>query len=361
MANYSILQSFLSLNQPDDKIQVNYVWIDGTGEQLRCKTKTVPFVPVKPSELPIWRYCGSATGQATGNLAEFGLIPVALYNDPFRRGNNKLVLCESVDVEDKPTKTNKRSSCLSVINKVNEDFAPWFGVEQEYTLIDVDDCRPLGWPKKGFPGPQGPYYCGVGAEKTYGRHVMESHYRACLYAGIPIAGENAEVMPAEWEYQVGPCAGIAIGDDVWMSRFILHRVAEEFGAKVTFDPKVIQGDWNGAGAHMNFSTKQMRAKGGLKHIEAAVLKLRDTHNQHIPYYDANGGKDNERRLTGNHETSKINEFTSGVGDRGASVRIPLQVAKDGCGYLEDRRPASNCDPYVVAEAIVRTSVLLIMK
>lgn len=301
-----------------------------------------------------------STGQAEGSDSDVYLKPVALYNDPFRGGSNKLVLCETIKFKQDPSSTNTRRSCLEAMNAVSESHDPWFGIEQEYTLIDANSrpgSHPLGWPLNGYPGPQGPYYCGVGANKVFGRDVVEAHYRACMYAGIAICGENAEVMPAQWEYQVGPCKGITIGDDLWMSRFLLHRVAEDFHVAVSLDPKPIPGDWNGAGAHTNFSTKQTRGPGGMAAIEEAIERLKKNHDKHILAYDPHRGKDNARRLTGRHETSSIHQFSAGVAHRGASVRIPRQVADDGFGYLEDRRPSSNCDPYSVSEAIVRTVCL----
>lgn len=351
----SITAQYMTLPQPDSAIQVMYVWIDGSGENLRCKTRTCDFIPKAPEELPIWNFDGSSTEQAEGSNSDVFLYPVALFNCPFRRGNNKIVLCETYKYNRTPTETNFRHSCKKVMIR-SKNAHPWFGIEQEYTLLDQDG-RPLGWPQRGFPAPQGPYYCGVGADKVFGRDVLEAHYRACLYAGVKITGTNAEVMPAQWEFQVGPCEGVEMGDHLWMARFLLHRVAEDFGVVVSLDPKPVSGDWNGAGAHCNFSTEEMREPGGLMVIEKAIEKLGKNHERHIRAYDPRDGRDNERRLTGHHETSNIHDFSAGIANRGASVRIPRQVGEDGFGYMEDRRPASNCDPYRVTEQIVLTTVL----
>jgi len=237
-----------------------------------------------------------------------------------------------------------------------KDQHPWFGIEQEYTLLDLED-HPFGWPKNGYPGPQGPYYCGVGANKVYGRAIVEAHYRACLYSGVKISGTNAEVMPGQWEFQVGPCEGIRMGDDLWLARYLLHRVAEDFGVVASLDPKPIPGDWNGAGAHCNYSTEIMREKGGIKAIDDAVEKLSKKHMLHQSMYDPSGGEDNKRRLTGLHETAAYDQFSHGVANRGCSIRIPRQTGEDGCGYLEDRRPSSNCDPYMVTRMLVETTLL----
>lgn len=346
---------YLSLPQPTNAVQCTYVWIDGTGQNLRCKTQTVAEEPKSPKELPLWNFDGSSTGQATGENSDVLICPVALFRDPFLGGPNKLTMCETFKHDMSPHETNKRHNAKVVLDRC-KDQKPWYGIEQEYTLLDLDG-RPYGWPRSGFPEPQGPYYCGVGADRIYGRDIVEAHYRASLYAGIHVAGTNAEVMPAQWEFQVGPCEGISIGDQLWMARFILQRVAEDYGLVVSFDPKPVAGDWNGAGAHTNFSTKPMREPNGIRAIERAIERLSLRHREHIKAYDPKGGEDNERRLTGRHETSSITDFTSGVANRSASIRIPRQVAQDRCGYLEDRRPASNCDPYSVAEMIARTVCL----
>jgi len=345
-----LLEPFLKLDQ-GGKIQAEYVWIDGTGG-LRSKTTTVS-KPVKDlSDLRVWDFDGSSTEQAPGDNSDVYLRPAAIFKDPFRGGDNILVLAETYNNDGTPNRTNFRHHAAKVMEQAKES-KPWFGLEQEYTLFGTDD-RPLGWPVGGFPGPQGPYYCGFGTGKVVARDVIEAHYRACLYAGINISGINAEVMPSQWEFQVGPCEGIEMGDHLWMARYLLVRVAEMWSIKVSFHPKPLrQGDWNGAGCHTNYSTLAMREKGGMKHIEEAIEKLARRHQEHISVY----GEDNELRLTGKHETASITAFSSGVANRGASVRIPRHVAAQGFGYLEDRRPASNIDPYRVTAAVVETTVL----
>ncbi|XP_033759435.1 LOW QUALITY PROTEIN: glutamine synthetase-like [Pecten maximus] len=336
--NKKVLERYLDIPQPSETVQVEYVWIDEDRVGLKSKCKTMDFEPKNLKDCPVWYFDGSNTGQGVGCVADMYLNPVAVFSDPFRSGQNKLCLCDFYHYDNTPAERNDRHTCYDAMEKTKSD-KPWFSIEQEYILLDHDG-HPYGWPKNGFPGPQGPYYCGVGANKVYGRDIVEAHYRACLYAGIKIAGCNAEVMPGQWEYQVGPCEGIEMGDHLWIARYIMDRVAEDFGVIVTLDPKPITGNWNGSGAHCNYSTLAMREKDGLRHIEEAITKLEKRHMTHIKGYDHTEGADNSRRLTG-----------------GANIRIPRQVAADKQGYLEDRRPSSNCDPYRLTEFMVRTTVL----
>jgi glutamine synthetase len=347
-SNTTTLAKYLDLSQ-QGMVQAEYIWIDGVNE-LRSKTKTLTSSPQTIEELPEWNFDGSSTEQAPGHDSDIILIPVAKFKDPFRKGENILVLCETYNPDGTPNKTNFRYAAKKVMDAHSEAH-PWFGIEQEYTLFDTDG-QVLGWPKGGFPGAQGPYYCGVGAKKVFGRDVVEAHYKACLYAGITISGVNAEVMPGQWEFQVGPCEGIDMGDHLWMARYLLNRVAEDFGIVVSFHPKPIPGDWNGAGCHTNFSTEAMRQEGGIKAIEDAISKMSLRHAEHIEVY----GDDNDKRLTGRHETGHIGTFSYGVANRGASIRIPRHVAAQGKGYLEDRRPASNIDPYRVTGIVVESSL-----
>jgi glutamine synthetase len=323
--------------------KAEYIWIDGTEPTplLRSKTKIVD----DKAEPPIWGFDGSSTNQAPGKASDCVLRPVFVCPDPIRGGDHKLVLAEVLLTDMSPHPTNTRAEAALVAAQY-EDQEPLFGIEQEYTLFE--GTRPLGFPVNGYPGPQGPYYCGVGSDDIYGRPMVEAHLEACLNAGLSISGINAEVMPGQWEFQVGPLPPLAVADQLWVARWLLNRIGEDFGISATLDPKPARGDWNGAGAHTNFSTKAMRES--YDPIITAAEALGKNAEAHIAGY----GFGIEGRLTGEHETAPYNEFSYGVSDRGASVRIPWQVAQEGKGYLEDRRPNANMDPYVVTRLIVDT-------
>ena len=323
--------------------KAEYIWIDGSQPtaKVRSKTKVVP----DGDAPPVWGFDGSSTYQATGHDSDRVLKPAFVCQDPIRGGNDKLVLCEVLMPDMTPHSTNTRAACVEIANRYAAH-EPLFGIEQEYTLFD--GAKPLGWPNNGFPAPQGGYYCGVGADEVFGRDIVEEHMNACLVAGLAFSGINAEVMPAQWEFQVGPCGPVEVSDQLWMARWLLYRVAEKFGVNATLYPKPVKGDWNGAGAHANFSTGAMRES--YEPVVKAAEALSTRHELHI----ANYGHAIEERLTGLHETCSYKEFRYGVSDRGASVRIPWQVARDRKGYIEDRRPNANCDPYVVTRLITET-------
>lgn len=351
----SVVAQYASLALPTDKVLAEYVWADAVGN-TRSKTRTLPTDRTKAVEdLPKWNFDGSSTDQAPGDDSEVILRPVRIFRDPFRPRSdgvdNILVMCDTYTPAGEPLPTNSRAVAEAQFSG-KEDEEPWFGLEQEFTLFNLDEKTPLGWPKGGMPSrPQGPYYCSVGPENNFGRHITESLYRACLYAGINISGTNGEVMPGQQEYQVGPCVGIDAGDQLMMSRYILQRVCEDFQVYCTLHPKPItEGEWNGAGMHTNVSTKKMREEGGLEEIKQAIYKLGAKHDEHIAIY----GEGNELRLTGAYETADIDTFCYGVANRGASVRIGRDTEAEGKGYFEDRRPSSNADPYLVCGKIFDT-------
>ncbi|MEH0927036.1 glutamine synthetase [Micromonospora sp. CPCC 205558] len=325
--------------------KAEYIWIDGTEPtaKLRSKTKIIAD-GVEPGT---WGFDGSSTNQAEGRSSDRVLEPVATYPDPIRGGAHLLVLCEVFNIDGAPHESNTRA----LLRPVADRFAAQqslFGIEQEYTFFR--GSRPLGFPDGGYPAPQGGYYCGVGADEIYGRAVVEKHLDNCLAAGLTISGINAEVMPGQWEFQVGPLSPLEVSDQLWIARWLLHRTAEDFGISATLEPKPARGDWNGAGAHTNFSTSAMR-----ENYEAIIeacesLGRGDKPLEHIRSYGAGV----EARLTGAHETAPWSEYSYGVSDRGASVRIPWQVEIDKKGYIEDRRPNANVDPYTVTRLIVDT-------
>ena len=328
--------------------KAEYIWIDGTEPTARLRSKTRILEDDRaatPEGLPIWGFDGSSTNQAPGDNSDCVLKPVAVFPDPIRGGNDVLVMCEVFLVDDTPHPTNTRAPLRAIEEKYG-DQDMWFGIEQEYTFFK--DGRPLGFPVGGYPEPQGFYYCGVGADEVFGRDVVEAHLEACIEAGIGISGINAEVMPGQWEFQVGPLGPLAVGDHLWVARWLLYRIGEDFGINATLDPKPVKGDWNGAGCHTNFSTESMR--NGYDPIVAACEALGEKYMEHVKNY----GFGVEARLTGQHETAPWNEFSYGVSDRGASVRIPWQVEVDKKGYIEDRRPNANADPYTVTRLLVDT-------
>jgi glutamine synthetase len=327
-------------------IFLEYIWLDGhTTPNLRSKTKIVKAEGFDGIP-PVWNYDGSSTGQASGNYSECILQPVRTYK---WQPNHFLVLCEVMTPDGSPHASNTRAKLRELSDAFNSS-EYWWGFEQEYFLTKGD--RPLGFPETGYPAPQGPYYCGVGGNQTKGRVLVEAHMRACLDLGIELTGINAEVAIGQWEFQCFSENTLKACDDLWVSRYLLHRMSEEIGYGVDLHPKPVSGDWNGSGCHTNFSTERMRTTGGQEYITNICESLAKRHKEHICEY----GEGNENRLTGLHETQHIGQFSFGVADRGASIRIPVSVAQNNwTGYLEDRRPASNCDPYTVARMIVETT------
>ena len=337
-----------------------YIWLDGDEptQQLRSKNRAVKLNSnPQLKDFPEWGFDGSSTNQATGEDSDCILKPVNFIKDTTREKGNYLVLCEVFNPDNTPHTSNSRAQLRVILEAGAMKKEPWVGFEQEYTLFKNNN--PLGWPDHGFPSPQGPYYCGVGAKRVFGRNIAEEHSKACNDAGLIFYGINAEVMPGQWEFQIGFRGDesensniINISDHLWFSRWLLHKISEKYGINVSFDNKPIKGDWNGAGMHTNFSTKETRNKiDGMKAINEAIQNLSKNHQEHIKFYGDGLGD----RLTGLHETCDINTFKYGVADRNASIRIPQNVHLKGYGYFEDRRPGANADPYLVS-ACLCTSV-----
>ncbi|XP_051115202.1 ATP-dependent Clp protease ATP-binding subunit ClpA homolog CD4B, chloroplastic-like isoform X2 [Andrographis paniculata] len=220
----------LDLSQVTKKTIAEYIWIGGSGMDLRSKARTLPEPITELSKLPKWNYDGSSTGQATGEDSEVILLPKAIFPDPFRRGSHILVMCDTQTPAGKPIRKPRRHGTSKIFtHPYDEVEVPCDGVDQEYTLLQKDVKLPLGWPVGGFPGPKGPYYCGVGADKAFGRDIVGAHYKACLFAGINIGGINGENMPGQWEFRVGPAAGKSAKYQLLAACYILERITEAAG------------------------------------------------------------------------------------------------------------------------------------
>ena len=331
--------------------KIEYIWIDAKGN-MRSKTRVhlgTNYLGLR--DVPVWNYDGSSTGQANGDDSEVILKPKKIVPDPFRRYPHLLVLCDTWLVDNTPHPTNTRQPALLIFNQAPK-LKPRFGIEQEFFLSNPKTLIPIGFPDPSqLPRPQADYYCGVGGN-AIGRPCIEEAFDNCLKAGLNVTGLNAEVAPSQWEFQVDSY-GIDVGDQLYLMRYIINRTAEKYGYYLELHPKPVKGNWNGSGCHTNFSTKPMRADGGYQVILDAIQKLEAKHKEHIAVY----GQYNDQRLTGKHETASIDKFSYGVADRGASIRIPQVVEHEQSGYLEDRRPASNMDPYVVTSKLFSTTSL----
>jgi glutamine synthetase len=340
--------------------QVTYIWIDGSmpTQTLRSKVRIIPTNnnQLLPEEVPEWSFDGSSTNQAEGHDSDLILRAICVVKDPILGKNNLLALCEVLNPDYTPHESNKRARLAELMHRFGKHSDPWIGFEQEFTLFNGQ--QPLGWPERGYPAPQGPFYCGVGADEVFGRNLIEKHAQACLDAGLMLYGTKAEVMPGQWEFQIGyrglkseSADPLTVSDHLWLARWLLYRLGEDFGVTAKLHPKPVKGDWNGSGKHTNFSTNAMRDPAtGKQAMDAAIEALQARHAEHIAVY----GDELEMRLTGKHETAHISHFIAGVGNRGASIRIPRQVALQGYGYLEDRRPGANANPYEVAAMLVET-------
>ena len=329
------------------KVKLEYLWLDGYEPvaNLRGKTKILEADPesLKLADLPEWGFDGSSTLQADGSDSDCMLKPVALYPD-CTRSNGFLVMCEVMLPNGDPHPSNTRAT-------IPDDENAWFGFEQEYFLMQ--DGRPLGWPEEGYPPPQGKYYCGAGysAVGDIARQIVEEHLDVCLAAGINHEGINAEVAKGQWEFQVFGKGAQNAADQIHVARYILQRVSEKYGVDVEYHPKPYTGDWNGSGMHCNFSTSKLRDEGGKEYFESLMDAFERNAEAHIVEY----GPYNHMRLTGTHETQSIDQFSWGIADRGASIRVPHSFANAGWkGYLEDRRPNSMGDPYRIAARVLKT-------
>jgi glutamine synthetase len=311
---------------------------------MRSKTKVVNDFSGKLEDCPMWSFDGSSTKQAMGDASDCLLKPVAIYPDP-ARSNGYLVMTEVLNSDG----TNHESNGRATIDDDDNDF--WFGFEQEYFIMDSATELPLGFPRGGFPGPQGLYYCSVGGRNTHGRDFVEEHADLCIEAGLNFEGINQEVASGQWEFQLFAKGAKIAGDEIWIARYLLDRLTEQYGYYIEYHPKPIKGDWNGSGMHANFSNSTLRSCGSKEIYERICEAFRPVTKEHITVY----GAYNNQRLTGLHETASINDFSYGVSDRGASIRIPIMTVENGWkGWLEDRRPASNGDPYKIAARIIKT-------
>ena len=331
-----------------------YVWLDSENN-FRSKTRIISNKKENRFNLtcyPHWNYDGSSTGQATLDNSEVILEPYMIYPDVFRDFNiDVIIFCMSYKKNgDEINYLSSRYNALQFFNE-HSDLLPLYGLEQEFYMIDTNTNEPFNY--KPTSVDKNTYYCGVGAGNVSKlvRTFMNQVMLMCCKADIILTGMNMEVSPGQGEFQV--CnMGIKACDDLMFLRYVLVRLGEDYNISIDFSPKIkLNNKLNGSGCHINFSTKQMRDENGYSFIEKALDKLNlQDKEEHLKYY----GKNNTERLTGNNDTSKYDEFTVGKGNRGCSIRIPVNTIIENKGYFEDRRPGANIDPYIACSFLLRS-------
>jgi glutamine synthetase len=352
-----------------NKIGVEYLWtgtdntfsvnnLNITKKRFYTKVKTIElkntYAPIKLTlaDIPIWSFDGSSTGHivptSSNANTEVILSPVKLYDHPFPTESIKyLVLCDTYDINSVPNKFSTRANVINTF-LTNSNLIPWYGLEQEYVFMNAlndgiygwDMTNPALWPQ------QNDHYCGLSIYCKKLRPIVEDHYNRCLKIGINISGFNAEVMPSQWEFQIGPSVGIDAADDLVTARYILERLAESNDLYINYHPKPLP-NYNGSGCHHNFSTtqtRQLNADTCRAFYSLLFEKFNAKHEETMKYYGAN----NTLRLTGIHETSNMTNFTYDIGTRHTSIRVPVNTYT----YFEDRRPAASIDPYISTWALL---------
>ena len=354
-------QAAQAQKQQQQKHKLEYIWMDGNDtKNIRSKVRYQMVAPTTDGGLlksiSEWGFDGSSTNQAETKESDCILKPVKIIPNMMdgNRGQGQMpalyVLCEVYNSDGTPHKSNSRARLQKVLETINDEDMQ-VSVEQEYVVTDSTTGIPFGWSDydSDTPPPQGKYYCGVGSETNKGRNLAEYHANVCLQSGLSFDGFHPEVMLSQWEYQIGIGSPLDIADQIWFSRFLLQRLGERMNISISYDPKPMKGDWNGSGAHINFSTRYMREEADMDYMNLLCANLQETHDKAIDAY----GKNNKKRLTGKHETSSSKKYTWGTSDRSASVRIPLYTVRgNGLGYLEDRRPSANMDPYTALSYLV---------
>ena len=329
-------------------IYAEYLWLD-INTHIRSKIRIIYDFDLNQlydhTSYPNWNSDGSSTGQSHGQQTEILLMPVKCLKHPLYLSNTNIiyiiVLCECYDPE---TKLHHISNTRYLANQLfqsdkSKNAELWFGLEQEFFFFEKSTKKPIDWQNRYQ---QGEYYCGNNRSTSIERQIMDEFIQSSLYCGLHISGYNQEVAHAQWEYQIGPLSGIEVADQMIIAKFILFRICEKYGLYTSFHPKPIGGYWNGSGCHINISTKNTREDNDLIEINRIITNIGKDHHNWIGQYD---GVNNHLRLCGKYETSDSTNFTFGVGTRHTSIRIPNQVAIEGKGYFEDRRPGASIDYY----------------